>query len=41
MVSKAKKRDFKWIISRLNYYYIGAVIKGIFNKRRYNKALKK
>lgn len=38
-ISKPKKRDFKWIMSRLNYYYVGAVIKGILNKRRYDKTM--
>lgn len=32
---KSTKRGFKWFINRLNYYYIGAVIKGIMNKKRY------
>ena len=37
IVSKVKKKDFKWIINRLNYYYIGAVIKGVLNKKRYQR----
>ena len=40
IVSKPRKRDFKWILNRLNYYYIGAVIKGVLNKRKYNRIMK-
>lgn len=36
---KPKKRDVKWILNRLNYYYMGAVLKGILNKRRYDKIM--
>jgi poly-gamma-glutamate capsule biosynthesis protein CapA/YwtB (metallophosphatase superfamily) len=38
--SKTKIKDFKWFVRRLNYYYIGAVLKGIVNKKKYTKALK-
>lgn len=39
-VSKSKKKDFKWFIRRLDYYFIGAVIKGILSQKRYNKVMK-
>ncbi len=38
--SKSKKKDFNWFAKRLNYYFIGAVIKGMLSGKRYNKAMK-
>ena len=35
-----KKKDFNWFSRRLNYYFIGAVIKGILSQKRYNKVMK-
>ena len=37
--STAKKRGFRWFVNRLNYYFIGAVIKGILSQKRYNKVM--
>ncbi len=34
------KRTVKWFLRRLNYYFIGAYIKGKMSKLRYNKAMK-
>ncbi len=39
-VSKSKKKDFNWFTRRLNYYFVGAVIKGILSQKRYNKVMK-
>jgi len=39
--SKFGKRDWKWLISRLNYYSICARIKGKFMKKKYLKEVKK
>ncbi len=39
MVSNVQNRDLKWFMKRLNYYYIGALIKVFLNKWRYNKLL--
>ncbi len=39
-VSKPKKKDFDWFFRRLNYYFIGAVIKGMLSQKRYNKVMK-
>ena len=39
-IAISKKKDFNWFIRRLNYYFIGAVIKGILSQKRYNKVMK-
>lgn len=39
-VSISKKKDFNWFARRLNYYFIGAVIKGMLSQNRYNKVMK-
>ncbi len=39
--STGKKKDFNWFIHRLNYYFIGAVIKGILSQKRYNKVMER
>ena len=39
-VLKSKKKDFNWFARRLNYYFIGAVIKGVLSQKRYNKVMK-
>jgi len=39
--SKFGKRDWKWLISRLNYYSICARIKGRFMRKKYLKEVKK
>ncbi len=35
-----KKKDLNWFVRRLNYYFIGAVIKGRLSQKRYNKVMK-
>ena len=35
---KFGKHDFRWVISRLNYYAIGAKIMTYINKLKYKKA---
>ncbi|MDD2505492.1 MAG: CapA family protein [Bacilli bacterium] len=41
ILNKFGKHDFKWLISRLNYYSIGARITAIFRNRRYLRESKK
>lgn len=33
------KRDVSWYLKRLNYYFIGAVIKGVISQKRYKKVM--
>jgi len=37
--NKFGKRDFRWLISRLNYYSIGARVLGMRRKRQYKKEI--
>jgi len=39
-LSKYKKRTIKWFLLRLNYYFVGAFLKGILSQKRYNKVIK-
>lgn len=39
-VSLSKKKDLNWFVRRLNYYFIGAVIKGMLSQKKYNKVMK-
>lgn len=36
-INQGNRYSLNWIIGRLNYYFIGAYIKGILNQRKYRK----
>lgn len=38
--SSVRKKSFQWFLNRLNYYFIGAVVKGFLSKYKYRRCFK-
>lgn len=38
--ASVRKKSFQWFLNRLNYYFIGAVLKGFVSKHKYQRCFK-